>query len=287
MERPGSSSTPGPGGELNTSFKSLAIKSLIESTTLLTADNYSMWRKKFEKLYKLRGIFEVMNDPDTSKRLDKDLNQEFVAHIIAKLDSNTYDNVIDDVNKDDAKLIWLATQSHFSSSQSANRARVFNGFLHLAMDLDIEAFVTSIKVYLKKMAEVGIDLPLDIVAYLVLFKFPSTMQAMKSQIMHSTCDMKIDTVLNHLIQHKNEAMAQAKNVEPTNIALYRGPRCENGKHNPAVTSHPASSCWFEFPELKPPNTHNRGKKTKSKTSNEAHFYSFFCGKGSLDGQLSQ
>lgn len=264
MEWPGPSTTPGTGGESSTNYKSLAIKSLIESTPLLTADNYSMWRKKFEKLFKLRGIFEVMSDPDDLRRIDEDMNQEFVAHIIAKLDSNTYNNVIDNVNEDNAKLIWLSTQSHFASSQSANRARVFNGFLHLSMDTDIKVFVTAVKVYLKKMSEVGIDLPSDIVAYLVLFKFPSSMQAMKSQIMHSTPDMKIDTVLNHLIQHKNEAMAQAENVEPMNIALYRGPRCENGKHNPAVTSQPASSCWFEFPKLKPANSHNRGKKREIK-----------------------
>lgn len=256
MERLGPSTTPGPGGESSTNYRYLAIKSLIESTPLLTADNYSMWRKKFEKLFKLRGIFEIMSDPDDLRRLDEELNQEFVAHIIAKLDSNTYDNVIDDVNKDDAQLIWLSTQLHFASSQSANQARVFNGFLHLSMDTNIEVFVTAVKVYLKKISEVGIELPSDIVAYLVLFKFPSNMQAMKSQIMHSTSNMKIDTVLNHLIQHKNKAMAQSENVEPTNIALYRGPRCENGKHNPAVNSHPASSCWFKFPKLKPSNVHN-------------------------------
>lgn len=149
MDRPGLSQTPGPGGDA-TNYKSLAIKSLIESTPLLTADNYSMWRKKFEKLFKLRGIFSIMDDPDPSNCLEEDTNQEFVAHIIAKLDLNTYDNIIDNVNEDNAKLIWLSTQEHFASSQSENRARVFNGFLHLSMDSNIEAFVTSVKVYLKK-----------------------------------------------------------------------------------------------------------------------------------------
>lgn len=208
MEQPESSTTPGPGWEPSMNFKSLALKSLIESTPLLTADNYSMWRKKFEKLFKLRGVFAIMDNPDESIRLDKEINQEFVAHIMAKLDSNTYDNVIDDANEDDAKLIWLSTQNHFASSQSANRARVFNGFLHLTMESNIDAFVTSVKVYLKKMTKVGIELPSDIVAYLVLFKFPASMQNMKSQIMHATTEMKINLVLNHLIQHKNEVIAQ-------------------------------------------------------------------------------
>lgn len=76
------------------------------------------------------------------------------------------------------------------------------------MESNINAFVTSVKFYLMKMTKVGIELPLDIVAYLVLFKFPASMQNMKSQIMHATTEMKIDLVLNHLIQHKNEVIAQ-------------------------------------------------------------------------------
>lgn len=274
--RPGLSQTPGPGGD-NTNYKSLAIKSLIESTPLLTADNCSMWQKKFEKLFKLRGIFAIMDDPDPLKCLEEDMNQEFVAHIIAELDSNTYNNIINNTNEDNAKLIWKSTQQHLASSPSANRARVFNGFLHLTMNANIDAFVTSVKVYLKKMTEVGIELPSDIIAYLVLFKFLTSMQSMKSQIMHITTEMNIDAVLNHLIQHKNEVIAQDDRAEPVNVALYRGPRCENGKHNPEVTSHLAKSCWFEFPELKPPNTHQRGKKSKTTQAKEAHFYSFFCG----------
>lgn len=218
-----------------------------------------------------------MDNPDPLERLEEDMNQEFVAHIIAKLDSNTYDNIIDDTNKDNAKLIWMSTQQHFASLQSANRARVFNGFLPLTMNNNINAFVTSIKVYLKKFTEVGIELPSEIIAYLVLFKFPTTMQSMKSQIMHTTTKMKMDVVLNHLIQHKNKVIAQDDRAEPVNVALYHGPRCENGKHNPEVTSHLAKSCWFEFPELKPPSTHNRGKKSKPTQTKEAHFYSFFCG----------
>lgn len=218
MDQPGTSSTPGPGGD-NTNYKLLAIKSLIESTPLLTANNYSMWRKKFEKLFKLHGIFDIMNST-SSTCLDEETNQEFVAHILAKLDTNSYNNIIDDTNEDDAKLIWISTQEHFASSQSANRVRFFNGFLHLSMENNIKAFVTTVKIYLKKMTEVGIELPSNIIAYLVLFKFPSSMQHMKSQIMHSTTEMKVDVVLNHLIQHKNKSIAEGERVKPVNVALY-------------------------------------------------------------------
>lgn len=146
------------------------------------------------------------------------------------------------------------------------------------MESNIKTFVTTVKVYLKKMTKVGIEIPLDIISYLVLFKFPSSIQNTKLQTMHSTTNMKIDIVLNHLIQDKNESISKGERVEPVNVALYRGLQCKNGKHNMAVTSHMASSCWFEFPELKPANPHNNQgpKKRKPKAKDKAHFYNFFC-----------
>lgn len=148
MPEAGPSSTPGPGRD-STNFKAQAMKVLIKSTPLLNRDNYSMWRKKMENLFKLRGIFRLMSSTDESLELDEETNQEMVAYLIAKLDTNTYNNIINDHNKDDAKLIWIATQSHFASSQSENRARVFNSFLHLSMSTNIEIFVPTIQTYLK------------------------------------------------------------------------------------------------------------------------------------------
>lgn len=55
------------------------------------------------------------------------------------------------------------------------------------------------KVYLKKMSKLGIEIPTNIIAYLVLLKFPSLMQNMGSQIMHAKKEMRIDVVLNHLV----------------------------------------------------------------------------------------
>lgn len=54
--------------------------------------------KKIEWLFKLCGIFHIRNDPDGEVELDKDSNQEFVAHIIAKLDSDSYENIIEKIN---------------------------------------------------------------------------------------------------------------------------------------------------------------------------------------------
>ncbi|KNZ61132.1 hypothetical protein VP01_14489g2, partial [Puccinia sorghi] len=56
----------------------------------------------------------------------------------------------------------------------------------------VETFVTDIKVAIKKLVDVGIELPQDILAYLVLFKFPNSLQSLKRQIMHSDKDLNVE-----------------------------------------------------------------------------------------------
>ncbi|KNZ61861.1 hypothetical protein VP01_13494g1, partial [Puccinia sorghi] len=73
-----------------------------------------------------------------------------------------------------------------------------------------------------------IDLPQDILAYLVLFNFPASLKPLKRQIMHSDKDLKVEFVCNHLTQFNNEAKAETRETAPTEAALYTG---KNQKFN--------------------------------------------------------
>lgn len=110
--------SPGPGGESN--FKALALKSLMESTPLLTETNYTVWKKKMECLFKMRGILNLINSIDPYEEIpDYD---KMAGYLMSKLDPSTHTNIITHENKDSSKLIWLAAKNHFASSQAANRA---------------------------------------------------------------------------------------------------------------------------------------------------------------------
>lgn len=72
--------SPRPGG--NSNLEGLALKSLMESTPLLTETNYSIWKKKIEKLFKMCGILHLMNLPNPDESIpDKD---ETAAYLISK-----------------------------------------------------------------------------------------------------------------------------------------------------------------------------------------------------------
>lgn len=100
---------------------------------------------------------------------------------------------------------------------------MFNDFLYVKFQEDsMESFVTDIKVAIKKLVDVGIELPQDILAYLVLFKFPNSLQTLKRQIMHSDKELDVEYVCNHLIQFNNESRAESSREKgsTTEAALF-------------------------------------------------------------------
>ncbi|KNZ57034.1 hypothetical protein VP01_2258g1 [Puccinia sorghi] len=52
------------------------------------------------------------------------------------MDLVTHNNVVTAENRDSAKALWNSIKQRFTSSQSSNRARVFNNFLYLVFQED-------------------------------------------------------------------------------------------------------------------------------------------------------
>ncbi|KNZ48274.1 hypothetical protein VP01_5782g2 [Puccinia sorghi] len=162
------------------------------------------------------------------------------------MDSVTHNNVVTANNRGSAQKMWAAIKERFASSQASNRARIFNDFLYIKFQEDrVETFVTDVKVTIKKMVHVGIDLPQDILAYLVLFKFPPSMQILKRQIMHLDKELNVE-----FRRHYSRARTRKKPGNKQNNNLSK--RCRNGYHNPKQdVNHNSESCWHLHPEKAP------------------------------------
>ncbi|POW20412.1 hypothetical protein PSHT_03592 [Puccinia striiformis] len=194
------------------------------------------------------------------------------------MDSLTHSNIVTTDNRGSAKALWKAIKDRFASDESSNRARVFHEFLYVKFKEDaLESYITDIKVAIKKLVDVGIDLPQDILAYLILFKLPDSLQLLKRQIMHSDKALTVQFVCNHLTQFNNENRAETNEPSSSNQAAlvstrsqrsYRnnenragqpgsgssgGPkRCTTGYHNPKQdTNHSSDSCWHLHPDKAP------------------------------------
>ncbi|KAI7957559.1 hypothetical protein MJO28_004654 [Puccinia striiformis f. sp. tritici] len=194
------------------------------------------------------------------------------------MDSLTHSNIVTTDNRGSAKALWKAIKDRFASDESSNRARVFHEFLYVKFKEDaLESYITDIKVAIKKLVDVGIDLPQDILAYLILFKLPDSLQLLKRQIMHSDKALTVQFVCNHLTQFNNENRAETNEPSSSNQAAlvstrsqrsYQnnenragqpgsgssgGPkRCTTGYHNPKQdTNHSSDSCWHLHPDKAP------------------------------------
>ncbi|KNZ48760.1 hypothetical protein VP01_5426g1 [Puccinia sorghi] len=100
-------------------------------------------------------------------------------------------NVITAKHFESAQKIWLSIKEHFALSQSSIRERIFNEFLYIKFDEDVvQLFVTNIKVEIKKLVNVGIELPQDIPSPLKISKLSPDSQV--EEYMHSYKDMTVD-----------------------------------------------------------------------------------------------
>lgn len=219
-----------------------------------------------EALLQLRGVLTKLNSPMIS--LTDDENDELKLLLIAKMDSVTHNNVVTTDNSNSAKKLWSAIKERFASSQASNRARIFNDFLYLSFKEDaVESFITSVRVAMKKLVDVGIDLPKDVLAYLILFKFPPTLNTLKRQLMHTDKNLTAEFVCDHLTQFNNETRAESNDTTSTKAVLFTGKqnkqnsskknnnqlkssqRCTEGFHNPKQDdNHSSDTCWHLHPD---------------------------------------
>ncbi|KNZ57551.1 hypothetical protein VP01_2129g6 [Puccinia sorghi] len=257
-------------------FRQAMLKTALETIPQLTEENHSIWKDKMTALLKLRGVLNALEN--SAIPLGESDDAELVMLLLSKMDSVTHNNVVTAENRDSAQKIWLSMiKERFASSQSSNRARMFNDFLYVKFQEDsVESFVTDIKVAIKKLVDVGIELPQDILAYLILFKFPNSLQTLKRQIMHSDKELDVEYVCNHLIQFNNESRAESSREKgsTTEAALFSSKgkasgksqgsdrtgssqnnsskRCRNGFHNPKQDeNHSSNNCWHLHPETAP------------------------------------
>lgn len=105
-------------GFLLDSFRQAMLKTALETTPLLTEENYGIWMDKMKALLKLRGVLDTLES--ALNHLSPQDNDKIQLLLISKVDSVTHNNVISAANVNSSKDIWLAIKEQFSSSQASN-----------------------------------------------------------------------------------------------------------------------------------------------------------------------
>ena len=141
------------------------LKAAIESIPLLNSDNYSVWLNWFKNVLYIQNI--RTNLVSTDGVLSETDNLIIRTLLTSKIDSSIQLNLINNDNTRDAKAIWKNITKYFASTEACNRARVYWDFHHMTFDSNISAFITNAKTKIGCLQEVGIEIPLNIIAYVL------------------------------------------------------------------------------------------------------------------------
>ncbi|KNZ51478.1 uncharacterized protein VP01_3938g1, partial [Puccinia sorghi] len=210
------------------------LKTAIEAIPLLNQDNYTLWKNRVENMLNLQELLDPLVSPTGVLSATEDIQLRTI--LTSKLESSIHANVITHDNEKSSKKIWKSISEHFASLQASNHTRVFNAVLHLQFNPNnVQEFITQVKTAVSRLHEVGINLPKDIIAYLILHKLPSSMINISQQITHSN--------------------------KPITLDLWK-----KGWHNPQATGHSLRNCWFLYPHLRPAQDGDKGKKNEASVS---------------------
>jgi len=248
------------------SINSTILKTAIEAIPLLTMDNYTLWKNRVENMLDLQELRTSLTSPTGVLSASEDVQLRTI--LTSKLESTIHANVITHDNEKSSKMIWKSISDYFASSQASNRARVFNSVLHIQFNPnEVQEFITQVKASISRLHEVGIILPKDILAYLILNKLPPSMSNISQQITHSEKEITPELVLDHLRLYMNDqqflASTSSSKTVPTSLLTAESRKCKKGWHNPNA-AHPKSNCWFLYPHLRPVENSGEASTSKSK-----------------------
>lgn len=220
------------------------LKTTIEAIPLLTEDNFTIWRTRMNTLLNLAKLKDTMSSDNL--QLSPEDNTILSSILISKLSGSTHTTIINSTSEEDAKLIWKDILKHFVSAQPANRARIYILFKNITYnESDINSFILEVKSGINWMQEIGILLPQDVLAYMILRKLPDSLKVIKQQVTHSKISSEItpDAVLDHLRIHMNEQRLSLSTDDASNLAgttsLFTDPskKCKKKRHN-VLANHP-------------------------------------------------
>ncbi|KNZ60139.1 hypothetical protein VP01_1605g2 [Puccinia sorghi] len=220
------------------------LKTAIKAIPLLTQDNYTLWKNRVENMLDLQDLLEPLVSPTGVLSATEDVQLRTI--LTSKLKSTIHTNVITHDNEKSSKKIWKSISEYFASSQASNRARVFNAVLHIQFNSnDVQDFITQVKTAISCLHEVGIDLPKDIIAYLILHKLPPSMINISQQITHSDKEITADLVLDHLQLFANDQQNLANagtssKSAPVSLLTDDSKKCKKGWHNPQARNNMAN-----------------------------------------------
>ncbi|MBW0477125.1 hypothetical protein O181_016840 [Austropuccinia psidii MF-1] len=215
----------------------------------------------------LDGQAPKNSSPETLEKWNL-ANDEAVALISNKLHHNVFISIVDSQTVCSANSLWTKIHSKFAPQTFVNKGRVWLQWECLKFNGNIEEYIEKCQTLLLEISSIGIVIPNEILAYSILGKISRDCNnydhIIDNLVISGEAVARPETVMNKLLDLINpqktkymgssgkETETSKMNALLSNAASYPYKItyvCQNGKHNPRITTHKESSCWAEHPEL--------------------------------------
>ncbi|PLW49320.1 hypothetical protein PCASD_02649 [Puccinia coronata f. sp. avenae] len=189
------------------------------------------------------------------------------------MSETAFESVITPDNEDSPYGIWTQIVSRYASTSSNNKGRVWLKFMRYEYRGNLSKFITDMHKMLIKIALVKLGVPDNILCFSILSKLSEDLWNVVDNIIMNEVIIESPnatlTKLQELVHleelrkkktHQSTTTIKTEDQSDTASALMHeskkgkqrakkdGPICENGKHNPAVTSHTSDMCWEIHPD---------------------------------------
>jgi hypothetical protein len=224
-----------------------------------------MWRISIEgfmkqlNLYSFISMTEAVPTDATKAKTFKTKQMKASGILQQYMGMTNYQKFESESTKDDPRAMWLKLESHYQSNEIANQAKVYNDFLGLRFKgTDMDLFIANLTGQISNLRAVGlkIGIPKDFHIHENLFcesildKIPLDLVHTREVLIQNR-PLTIDKLTKLLENCRRDDTTIRIKTEDSAMKATRSssePKCVNGRHNPAVSSHQESQCFELYPE---------------------------------------
>ncbi|MBW0552214.1 hypothetical protein O181_091929 [Austropuccinia psidii MF-1] len=249
---------------------------------LLDGANYTKWHLQMRFLLRSRDLLDVCENSvgqdalTTAVNRWKKLSFEAITLITSRINQRAFLEVVKPETSDNANLLWSCINEHYASKRNMNKGRVWMNWQKLNYNSNLQSYIDSTRRFLLDLQSVSIQLPPEILSYIVLGKLgndPSLSQVIKMITLNDSLIEKPDEVLLQLQEYAKSIKKPSSSVSALvassehqyKITHY----CSNGLHNPKCTTHRKEDCYAENPHLRPSKRSNKRKIRGSPAASHA------------------
>jgi hypothetical protein len=191
---------------------------------------------------------------------------EAISFMVSWMNKQCYNEIVNKITINSTRELWDKITKKYASRSVVNCGRVFLKWSAITYSGNLQAFINDMRVALRDIEAVEIELPPAIISYIMLGKLMKAkeLDQIVGKIAFSKDSVEnphlvLDTLQTFTTHHLNKEMtvlnpaALISSLASTSTVVFPSKVvhfCGSGQRNPLVTSRKEERCFHKYPHLK-------------------------------------